>query len=327
MKSEAENKNEYREISRPYCNDSKCKKFLTLKSRIKNYKSEKFDLLICRKCKVKFLNKAPHLGEVYKLNTKNPLNINIFNHFIESRTNKIRANFINEAFDIGKLLEVECGKGNVLSILNENGFDVIGINNDETLRAQNEKYLDKIYNDNFLNFFHYQGEFDGILFFNTLNYSSDPAQEISKAAQFLNEDGYLFIEGKIFDTLAEKLFKSHYSAYNPPKHVYYDNIKTINRIMKFHGLRRAYSKTFYRVFSNDFLKSISNYIQEKWHLKFFLLKLPILIPAAIISPFFDLIFSLSNYFRYKIFGQSYLVAYTKKSRKKKGIKIQTRKRK
>ncbi len=307
--SKSQNINDY-SVNCPFCQKAGEKILFNVKSSIPGYEDNEFTFARCKGCRLIFIKNAPENNEIYEINAESTGN-NYFQNRIEKKRNKIRSSFIENVLNTGFLLEIETGTGELLSLLKERGFSVLGIDSAEENVNVGRQNLREIYNFTFENFFHYENEFNAVLFINVINYSSDPGLEIEKAIKLINQNGFIIIEEEIYGSKMDNFFKNNFAGYNPPKSKYYFNPRIIKKIMRAHGFVLKNKKKNYLSGFSNFIKSCSNFLKDKWKVKKAFLRFPLLLPLFVLSPLFNLYFYSYNYFKYGVFGNRFLGAFAR----------------
>lgn len=298
---------ERREITCPFCSKAGEKVLFSAPAKNENNgENREYTLARCRGCRLIYITNPLPVTQTNEMNGQREDTRGFFKKIWQKKWNIIRSRFIASEIPAGNVLQIECGKGALLALLKEQGFTVIGIDTNPDFIHAEDKAVTETYLFDFLNFFHYDNEFDAILFMDSLRFSPDPEKEIEKAIRLLNEDGAIFIEERIFNTRISNGFNAHYSEYDYPESVYYYNPYTLKKILRDKGYKLKkwikYSPGGYF----DFLKSFSAFLKNKWKLKNIILQLPLLIPAFVFSPVINGFFFGSNYLRYGVFGNRFL---------------------
>ncbi len=294
----------------PFCQKAGEKLLFELSGNIQEYEDTSFEYTRCKSCRTIFIKNPPHDDEVYELNSTHS-GKKILKAYSQKKDANIRTAIIEKNLEQGQLLQIECGDAQDLLVLKEHGFHVIGINySEQNVEAAREK-VNEVYAFKFLDFFHYDNEFDGILFINSLNYSSNPADEIEKAINLIKEKGIIVIEEEIFLSSMDKFFGKYYNGYDAPFSKYYFNPLILKKIMRNHGFKLKETKKTYIKYFTNFVKSCSNFLKRKWNIKNAFLRALILSPVFVLSPLINIYFYISNYSKYGVFGDTFLAVFTR----------------
>ncbi len=195
----------------------------------------------CPKCEMIYVNPRPTvqaLSALYSDRARNPF---LAAHF-ESTDDELPTlerllRTLKTICPKGRLLEVGCGRGDLLRIAERQGYEVEGCDL-ETDRSQATQF--PIHIGALADLALPKERFDIVVTRNTLEHLFDPNQEIKEIARVLKKNGYLYIkvpnvefEHGLRCQLAFR--KSH--AFCPPWHLNHFNPKTLERILGAHGLR------------------------------------------------------------------------------------------
>jgi 2-polyprenyl-3-methyl-5-hydroxy-6-metoxy-1,4-benzoquinol methylase len=233
-----------------------------------------------------------------------------FKKVFNTKKEKLVCDFILKNIEPGLILDVECKTGSIIKNLKENGYGVIGINSDMSLF---DKVLleNDIYEYNFLNFWHYDNEFDAVLFIDVLNYSRNPREYLEKASGFVKPGGYIVLQENILLSRLSQRFDENYAGYDLSKSGYFFNPKTIKTILRDMGFKEKKIKKYYPTGFFDHVKSFIKMINKKKFFKNPLIKSVAVFPIVLLSPLINIYYFLSNHKRYRVFGNTYLAVYKK----------------
>ncbi len=151
---------------------------------------------------------------------------NLFKNIFQKRANKIA-----KVISGGKILEIGCSTGLLLSLLAEKGFEVFGVEiSEKAATAAKEKGL-KVYQQKFEKI-EFSENFDGIIFNHTLEHIEEPIKALKKASSLLKPKGFLYIDLPNFDSLTAKLFKKRWPLLLPEEHLWHFSLKSLEIIFK-----------------------------------------------------------------------------------------------
>lgn len=147
---------------------------------------------------------------------------NIFNRRIREVTRYIKT---------GKVLEIGCSTGLMLSILQKKGFQVTGVEISkkaaEVARKRGIEVLvfpfEKIKFDK---------KFDLVIINHTLEHLEDPLKVLEKAKAILTPKGYLMIDLPNFDSPLAKLLKKKWPHLLPDEHLWHFTTKSFQILFK-----------------------------------------------------------------------------------------------
>ncbi len=101
----------------------------------------------------------------------------------------------------GKVLDIGCGLGDVLSVFKENGWECLGIDfNDFAIDYAKQQFGVKIINENIFDL-KLEAQFDLVMLWGVLEHVYDPTALLKKAYALLNRDGVMLIEVPSADSM------------------------------------------------------------------------------------------------------------------------------
>lgn len=129
----------------------------------------------------------------------------------------------------GKILDVGCGNGSILSLCKKQGFRTFGVelSPDAIKNVRNSHGLDIIcgdifeagYNSNF---------FDVVTLYHVLEHLHEPLRTLKEIRRILKDQGFLVIQVPNIDSLQFKMFREKWFPIDTPRHLYHFSPKTIN---------------------------------------------------------------------------------------------------
>jgi len=211
-----------------------------------------FNLVKCNYCGVKFLNPQPTYKELskhynnkkyYSLKNINPdsfktsLKISLYKlYFTQNKNYFCRIIFSPIKFMLRsaiikknkKLLDIGCGSGQFLYEMKELGLDVHGVEPgefDETERLNIKKGdLIKVrYPDNY---------FDIITMNHVLEHLNNPIETIKEIKRILKPGGAFIVGVPNTSSLANKIFRKNWLAYDVPRHLFNYSNKLLVQMLK-----------------------------------------------------------------------------------------------
>lgn len=192
-----------------------------------------------------------------------------------------RVNIILQFIITGKVLEIGCATGLLLSLLKNNGFNVLGIEiSQATTQIAKKRGID-IITDSFEKTNSKQ-RFDLIIFNHTLEHLKDPKFVIEKAKRLLNKNGFLFIDLPNFGGLSAKILKSNWSYLLPHEHYWHFTYKALEILLAKYGFRIIYDERSSGIwdFGNPLLEIWSSFYNFK---KRFFINILTALPSLIIT--------------------------------------------
>lgn len=200
----------------PICSD---KSFLFAESK-------RFRIYKCKKCGFGFTyNLSEHLGE-YHRDQEYLEEESLFKNIFEKRVK-----VISKLVKSGKVLEVGCSTGLLLSLLKNKGFEVIGI---EISRKASEKAKQrgiKVFTTPYEKFL-LNEKFDLIIFNHTLEHLKNPVEVLKKTKSLLKPKGFVYIDLPNFESLSAKIMKGRWELLLPEEHLWHFTEKSFKRLFK-----------------------------------------------------------------------------------------------
>jgi 2-polyprenyl-3-methyl-5-hydroxy-6-metoxy-1,4-benzoquinol methylase len=209
---------------------------------------EEYTVWQCGQCTLRFTQDVPSeasIGPYYKspdyishTNTSQGL-VNKLYQSVRKYTLKQKSKFIADQTGIigGKLLDVGCGTGAFLDVMKKEGWEVIGLEPDEEARELARKlYRLTVFESSQLNQLPSSG-FDAITLWHVLEHVHDLHNYVEQLKNILKPAGKLFIAVPNYQSLDAQIYRRAWAAYDVPRHLYHFTPKSIEVLMKGHGLK------------------------------------------------------------------------------------------
>lgn len=281
------------------CGSKKSKLLLKNHDRFNNDKSINFSIIRCPNCNLTYLNPRPtpkSIGYYYKSDYE-PYNINRIDFYQQLQANLMKSYFSQKPTfwdniksliykniysplpknNIGKVLDVGCGNGLYLSQLQENGWDVYGVDmSPEAVRFANNKFGLKNVKQGILENIKYPSNtFDVITMHHVLEHLYNPQKVLQKINKSLKKDGLLVISTPNVDSINLNLFKKYWFPLETPRHLNLFNKDTIQKLADKTGFKIV--NTSYDKSSHALIRSFKyKYKYDISFLKFLLIPIMIL---------------------------------------------------
>ncbi len=153
--------------------------------------------------------------------------------YFQNKINRIKN--LNRSAELN-FLDVGCGWGNFLEILNKNQLPYLGIDiSQEAVAICQEKalYCQKIdliqMSKNNLQ------KYSAITFFQVIEHLKDPLKYLRAAKKLLKKNGVLLITTPNNNSPLRPLFGPKWSVYNTPSHYFFYSKKSLGRLLKMAG--------------------------------------------------------------------------------------------
>jgi len=139
----------------------------------------------------------------------------------------------NQLVNTKKLLDLGAGTGDFLITAQEYGFQVVGVEPNEKARRLAEAKglkllpdLDKLSSE----------RFQAITLWHVLEHLPNLHGQISSLVQLLEDDGVLVIAVPNFKSWDARHYKSHWAAYDVPRHLWHFSKTAISKLFDPHGM-------------------------------------------------------------------------------------------
>ena len=209
---------------------------------------QEFEIWECKECTLRFTQDIPDLsfiGSYYKSeeyishsNTSKGL-INRLYKSVRNRSLVQKRKLIQKTtgMDKGKLLDLGSGIGSFVNEMTNHGWDVTGIEPDNDARtvALTSYNITLADNDLFKNL--PENSFDVITLWHVLEHVHELHDYVVLLKKRLKENGKLFIAVPNYTALDGKIYKQFWAAYDVPRHLYHFTPKSMDDLMKRHGLK------------------------------------------------------------------------------------------
>ena len=214
---------------------------------------EDFTIWQCGQCNLRFTQDVPDaasIGRYYKsedyishTNTSKGLTNKLYQR-VRKYTLEQKANLIINGTGTvkGSLLDVGCGTGAFLNVMKSKGWEVEGIEPDEDARKiANELYGIEVQEPaGFYNFPH--GFFDAITLWHVMEHVHDLHLYIEQLKNLLTQSGKLYVAVPNYESLDGNIYRSFWAAYDVPRHLYHFSPRSVEVLMKQHGLKLVAKK-------------------------------------------------------------------------------------
>lgn len=209
---------------------------------------EKFSIWQCGNCSLRFTQDVPDENDIAPYyqsseyishsDTRKGL-INQVYHRVRQQTLKQKRNWIRQytKLDKGSLLDVGCGTGAFLNIMQQGGWQVTGLEPDEGAREIARKEYQLNVND-ISEFYQLpENSFDAITLWHVLEHVHELQPYVEQLSKMLKKDGVLFIAVPNYTSLDAGLYQNDWAAYDVPRHLYHFSPKAMTTLINGHHLR------------------------------------------------------------------------------------------
>ena len=228
----------------PVCNSEKIHKVLQAKDYTVSHES--FEIWQCDNCTLRFTQNVPAenvIGKYYQStayvshsDTKKGL-INRLYHLVRSYTLQSKLKLVQKVSgkNKGTLLDIGAGTGAFVNTMQTAGWDVSGLEPDETARKNaaanyniNLQQLDALFTLP-------ENKFDVITMWHVLEHVHQLQQYLSRFQQLLREDGVVIIAVPNYTSYDATIYNEYWAAYDVPRHLYHFSPLSMQRLFEQHG--------------------------------------------------------------------------------------------
>lgn len=175
--------------------------------------------------------KRATIAEYYCSREKYPFAVRLKNKFLAS-VGEHRFGTAPRGLKIGSILDVGCGDGAFLAYLKEFGWQVKGVEiNSYAAKRAREMGLE-VYNQDLLGVDFGDERFDVVRLWSVVEHLHRPLATIEKISRILKPGGFLIIQTQNFNSLARRIFKENWSAFDAPRHLYSFTRGTLRRLIE-----------------------------------------------------------------------------------------------
>ncbi len=161
-------------------------------------------------------------------------------HSVLYRMKKDRLISVNKPF---KILDIGCGRGNLLKSLKRLGCDCHGIEREEFQLSSYPQDI-HLYRKNLEDIPFDAGSFDAVVIWHVLEHVDNPVSTIREASRILKSGGLLAIAVPNFGSLQASIFGKSWFHLDLPRHRYHFNPDTLLRILSKNGFETITYHTF-----------------------------------------------------------------------------------
>lgn len=226
----------------PICSKTELKNFLVVQD--KSVSQESFVLVQCENCGLKFTNPRPdqesigpyYASEAYISHSDTSKGLlNKTYRLVRSMAVKRKVELVNRLGNKGKILDYGCGVGYFLQACQKQGWEVEGVEPNESARKQTEEKIGKPL---------FQGSLDNlgeeifsvITMWHVLEHVHELNETLQTLVKATKKGGYLVIAVPNADSYDAKKYGADWAAYDVPRHLYHFNKASMQKLLKKHKL-------------------------------------------------------------------------------------------
>lgn len=209
---------------------------------------EIFAIRQCRACTLRFTWPVPdeqHIGRYY--HSENYIShsdttkglINKLYHTVRKISLKQKKHWIEKSVGLthGNILDIGCGTGAFLHVMQQSGWEVTGLEPDEGARyiAHNKYGLTTLSSGSLYDL--PKNKFHAITLWHVMEHIHDLNGYINQIFQLLHDKGHLFIAVPNYTSLDAGIYQQYWAAYDVPRHLYHFSPGAMRTLIGQHGLK------------------------------------------------------------------------------------------
>ena len=209
---------------------------------------KRFEIWECNNCTLRFTQNVPAADEIAPYyQSENYIShrdtnkglINSLYHKVRKQTLVQKRKLVQKLTKklTGSILDVGCGTGAFLNTMQQSGWQITGLEPDETAR---KKALE-LYNLNLESseklFFLPLQSFDAITMWHVLEHVHELHAYIKKLKELLKPGGKLFIAVPNYTCYDENVYKEFWAAYDVPRHLYHFSPVSMYQLFLSHNMK------------------------------------------------------------------------------------------
>jgi len=209
---------------------------------------EQFEIWECQNCTLRFTQNVPEENAIAAYyQSENYIShsdtseglINKLYHKVRIRTLANKKKLVEHltAKSAGSILDVGCGTGAFLHIMQHAGWKITGLEPDETARKKAQE-LYQLNLESSEKLFSLPAEsFDAITLWHVLEHVHSLHDYIDQLKKLLKPGGRLFIAVPNYTSYDESIYKEFWAAYDVPRHLYHFSPKAMETLLERHGMK------------------------------------------------------------------------------------------
>ncbi len=152
--------------------------------------------------------------------------------------------FFLKEYTPGRLLDIGCGAGHLLNRIRQLGWEVEGIDFDESAvkQAQNLYNL-KAYTGDLKDIVYPSDNFDVITLKHVIEHIPDPAELLKECYRILKTGGRLIMTTPNIQSWGHQRFQQYWRGLEPPRHLFLYNCSTLAAVTKKAAFEKVHTQT------------------------------------------------------------------------------------
>ena len=234
----------------PVCHSAHIDPLLTVKDH--SVSKEEFVVWQCRDCTLRFTQDVPDedsIGPYYESadyishsNTNQGL-LNQLYQNVRKFTLRQKAKLVaSHTKEKGRILDIGAGIGAFLSVMQERGWEIKGIEPDEGARKKAADLFGILLEDPAALAALPKGEYDAITLWHVLEHVHQLHPYIDQLKNLLSPGGKIFVAVPNYTAADSEAYRNYWAAYDVPRHLYHFSPRSIEKLVQQHGLKLAAKK-------------------------------------------------------------------------------------
>ena len=214
---------------------------------------ERFEVWECKDCTIRFTQKIPGINEIGSYyQSENYIShsdtskgiINKLYHKVRNRTLIKKRNMIKKITgkSTGNILDVGCGTGAFLKTMQQAGWQITGLEPDETARRKAKELYNLDLDGPDKLFALPANSFDAITMWHVLEHVHELHNYIKTLKNLLKPRGKLFIAVPNYTCYDEKIYREFWAAYDVPRHLYHFSPQSMYKLLSIHNMQVVSTK-------------------------------------------------------------------------------------
>ncbi len=198
-------------------------------------------------------------GNYYSLREYSDYYMGIYNYFVELILSELKKHGI-KSFKNFKALDIGCFTGDFLSILQNKGAKVYGLElQAEAVEIAQKKLKTKNIFKSPTDFKGSKGTFDLITLQGLIEHVEDPLELIKFCSSQIKKGGFIMIQTPNAGSLFARILKRYWPPYTPVEHIHFFDRKGLNLLLENEGFEVTYYKSHWK-------KMPINYLYNNLHI-------------------------------------------------------------
>jgi 2-polyprenyl-3-methyl-5-hydroxy-6-metoxy-1,4-benzoquinol methylase len=209
---------------------------------------ESFSIWECSNCTLRFTQDIPDeqsIGKYYKSdnyishsNTSKGI-VNRLYHMVRKITLRSKSKLIRNytGLNKGELLDLGAGTGIFASFMQQEGWNVTGLEPDADTRKNAARFSSVPLHDTSVMFGWTEQRFDAITLWHVLEHVHDLHGYLHRIRMILKDSGKLFVAVPNYTSYDAQRYQSNWAAYDIPIHLYHFSPRSMETLMQKHGFR------------------------------------------------------------------------------------------